>query len=80
MERDQIIYRAERVAQFLGDTTIREVFASLEGLYFEQWKNATDTAARETLWAKCRALDELQVSLQAIVDAGSVATSTPTRD
>jgi hypothetical protein len=71
----EVNYRAEKVAEFLGHPVIREVFASLAGAYFEQWKEAADPAAREHLWAKCRALDDLMIGMQAVVDAAEGTTT-----
>lgn len=72
-EHSDPIRNGEAVSRFLGDSTIREVFAEMELLYFEQWKAAETQTEREALWAKVSAFSDLKRALQAVADAGTLA-------
>lgn len=73
MTRDDQIRHGEAVASFLGNETIREVFAGLDQVYFRAWKEAPTAAEREQIHAKASALDDLSLSLAAVVASGQRA-------
>ena len=73
MTREDAIKRAERLKTFLADDVVQEAFENLERAWYEQWKSSDTPEARERLFAKSCALDELRGSFTAIVDSGIVA-------
>ncbi|MBA3678383.1 MAG: hypothetical protein H0W74_13445 [Sphingosinicella sp.] len=70
---EQVIINGDAVARFLNDSAIQAAIRDTKLLYFNDWYAAETLEERERLWAKARALDDLQINLQAIVDAGELA-------
>lgn len=73
LELEKAIINGEAVARFLNDPTIKSVLKELELLYFKQWSAAADLAAREALWHRAKALDDIATSLEAVKQAGQIA-------
>ena len=64
----------QAVARLMGDPSVRQVFAGLDAQYYAQWKASTSVEARERIHAKASALSDLENELQAVIDAGAIAT------
>lgn len=67
------IQNGREVEVFMQNPVIRSVFEELDRLYYTKWRAAATPEERNELWAQARALDVLQESLQAVVDAGKRA-------
>ena len=70
---DQVI-RADAVRRFIDDGTVKSILVGMSQTYYVAWLSAATLEARELLWAKARALEDLTVALQAVVDSGDRAT------
>lgn len=62
------------MAGFLANPTIRTVFEGLDQSYYRAWKDSTTPTAREELYARVAAFDDLNAALQGIVSSGERAT------
>lgn len=67
---EQTIRDGERIERFLADEVVARAITALGARYTELWKASQSPSDRESLWAKARALDDLQADLRAVVDAG----------
>lgn len=67
-------HRAEQVAAFLGNETIKAVFQGLELSYYQAWREAQDPAEREKLHAQASAFDDLREAFKRVVATGERAT------
>jgi len=75
MSEDQAIRDGEKVEQFLKDEAVINAFAKVEQQYVAEWKSSEDPEKREALWAKQRALSDVQAKLRASVGDGQIAKS-----
>lgn len=69
MSLDPLI-AGQAVERFLGDSTIQQIFRERKILYFEEWLRCDDPSERERIHARARAFGDLNIALQAVVDAG----------
>lgn len=67
------ILNGDAVARFLSDPTIQGVMQDQKLLYFNEWVEAESPEARERIWAKARALDDIDTQLRAVVASGQRA-------
>lgn len=65
--------RAIRARQFLEDEEFKAAIESLRMAYYQQWRVETDSARRDHLWRHAVALDEIQVTLQGVIESGDAA-------
>ncbi len=63
------------VERFTNDPTIQEVFADLVKTYFLEWTKSTEVSAREAIFAKVSAVEDLHNALKSLVDAGAAETA-----
>lgn len=80
MSDEQRIRDGERIRQFLTDEVVKGRFEALEAKYVEEWKVGETPAAREAAWAKVRALGDVRLELNVVVDAGILAAVRKARD
>lgn len=77
--KDQEIQAGERIERFLADDEVQAAFARLERKYYDEFKAAADPAARESAWAKSRAMEDVKTELRVSVTRGAVAKATSQR-
>jgi hypothetical protein len=65
------VIAGQHVERFLNDEVLQQVFRERKLLYFQQWLDAPDTAAREQIYAEAKAFASLGSALQAVVNAGA---------
>lgn len=70
---DERIADATSVEAFLRSPAVENALARLHAEYYLAFKTGTTSEAREAVWAKARALDDLCVELSGVVDAGTRA-------
>lgn len=64
------IIAGQAVEGFLSNDVIQQVFRERKILYFEEWLKCEDPTERERIHARARAFADLNIALQAVVDAG----------
>lgn len=67
------IIHGDAVERFVNDPTIQSVFAEQKLLYFNEWVETESPEERERIWAKARALDDIDTQLRAVVASGQRA-------
>jgi hypothetical protein len=70
MTPEEEILAGDAVDRLLAEPAVQGVLAALEARYIDNWKTGTSLEAREAAWASASALDDLQISLLAVVDSG----------
>ncbi len=73
MPEFDVIRSGRTVSAFLADPVMSQVFQEMQRSYFLEWMGADNPQVREMLWSKARGLRDLQISLQAVADAGEIA-------
>jgi hypothetical protein len=70
------IARANAMRQWAeGDGGLFEVFSAIEGQYIEEWRQSDleDVPAREAAWHRLRALGDLRMMCEAVIQEGKDA-------
>jgi hypothetical protein len=63
----------EAVAKLYTDPVVKSLFAELEMRYFRLWMESQSVEDREFVFAKARALSDLGIAFQAVIDSGARA-------
>lgn len=75
LTEEETIERAERVERLLNDDAVQAALADLDRQYWKEAKASKSDDKAGGFVAKARALEDLQTKLQAVVDAGRIATA-----
>jgi len=69
------IARSERARAIIEDPLLVEAFDRLEAVYIDGWRvtQSDDTAGREALWHRIKALSMLRADLASVLQDGTVA-------
>lgn len=75
MSQIDVIARGQHAQRLLDDELLQEAFAHVSTRIVMEWQGTgpADSATRESLWARLRALDEVQTSLRTFVQDAEIA-------
>jgi hypothetical protein len=71
----RIAARADRARAIIEDELLVAAFANLEATYVEAWQatRSDDTAGREALWHRIKALGMVRADLNRVLEDGMIA-------
>lgn len=74
-EAQKIIQEGQKIEEFLSDPSVKSMINRAIASYHSQWENSEpkDSATRESLYLKIRALKDLLREFSAIIDEAKAA-------